>query len=392
MSDANHDHEASETSETTETSEELAESDLEIPQVAQSEHSILSVARALIAGPARHGDLWHLLAGARPVAPKIGPTCAALLEDTLGRAWHALWLRDGALPGASLGAHTEPVRRGRLWQRHAVQPLAFTSASVGFLRWLVATPFAAVEAMQPARPAAPLAIGDQLLIYLALDAVRATPSAVSALARQAYVRAAPLAWLGFANALVADGGVPPRFDDLVAGTGAIVVEALRGELAKRWREVELGKRAMIQPDALIALGAAQDAVLGSFMAACDAAHRRDLAAFVLDAAAPLLARDVAPVPATLDANAPLATRMRARVAAGSLLRGVALWAEWDAQHRGVRFIDDDYAAAQWLLERFETIGAAGAARAKHWLAELASLTGGAAMSGGESPGLERGIE
>jgi hypothetical protein len=39
----------------------------------------------------------------------------------------------------------------------------------------------------------------------------------------------------------------------------------------------------------------------------------------------------------------------------------------------VRFIDDDYAAAQVLLARFEAIGAAGAARAAAWLAELASL-------------------
>jgi hypothetical protein len=109
------------------------------------------------------------------------------------------------------------------------------------------------------------------------------------------------------------------------------------------------------------------------MASCDARRRRDLAGFVLDAAAPLLARNLAPTPAQLDSNTTLAVRAQARIAAGSLLRAVVRWSDWDQQHRGVRFIDDDYAAAQLLLERFESIGAQGAARAAHWLSDLASL-------------------
>ena len=94
---------------------------------------------------------------------------------------------------------------------------------------------------------------------------------------------------------------------------------------------------------------------------------------MIDAAAPLLARDLAPTPARLDPNATLSARARARIAAGSLLRAVVRWSDWDQQHRGVRFIDDDYAAAQLLLERFEAIGAPGAGRVGLWLGDLASL-------------------
>jgi hypothetical protein len=262
--------------------------------------------------------------------------------------------------------------RGRLWERHPPAPLAFTGASLELLRWLVSTPFtAAASTLQPLQKRH-LEIGDQLLVYLALDAARTTP-ALRAIAAQPFVRAAPLAWLGHAHALARRGAEAPSFAPLTEGVGAIVVEALTGELAKRWYTVELGKRAMFEPEPLIELGAAQDQALEGFMASCDAARRRDLAAFVIDAAAPLLARNLSPAPAQLDPNTTLAVRAQARVAAGSLLRAVARWGEWDQLHRGVRFIDDDYASAQLLLERFETIGSSGLARAAHWLAELASL-------------------
>jgi hypothetical protein len=367
--------------------EELDTDDLvEIPQVAASEHDLIMMARTLVMGPAAQDDIWALLCATRPAAPKIGPTCAALLQDTLRHAWRALWLRGGARPGSSIGAgpRAGATVRGRLWERHAPVPLAFTGASVAFLRWLVGTGFAAPASTLAALQAMPLAIGDQLLIYLALDAARTTP-ALRVLAAQPFVRAAPLAWLGHANALAKRGGEAPSFGGLTEGVGAIVVEALAGELAKRWYAVELGKRAMFEPDLLLDLGAAQDQTLTRFMAACDDARRRDLALFVIEAAAPLLARNLAPTPAQLDPNTTLATRAQARIAAGALLRGVVRWGEWDQQHRGVRFIDDDYAAAQLLLERFETIGASGVGRAAHWLADLASLVPTTATSDTVSP-------
>jgi hypothetical protein len=358
----------------------------EIPQVAASEHDLIMMARTLVMGPAAQDDIWALLCASRPVAPKIGPTCAALLEDTLRHAWRALWLRGGARPGASIssGSRAGEIARGRLWERHAPVPLAFTAASVEFLRWLVATGFAAPISTLPQLPARPLAIGDQLLIYLALDAARATP-ALRVLAAQPFVRAAPLAWLGHAGALAKRGGAAPSFSALTEGAGAILVEALAGELARRWHTIELGKRAMFEPDQLVDLGAAQDQTLTGFMTSCDQVRRRDLALFVIDAAAPLLARNLAPTPAQLDPNTTLAERAQARIAAGSLLRAVVRWGEWDQQHRGVRFIDDDYAAAQLLLERFETIGSSGVARASHWLADLASLVPTTATSDTVAP-------
>jgi len=310
-----------------------------------------------------------------------------MLGDALAQVWPALWRRGGVQPAASLDGGA--VRRGRIWERHAPVGLTFSPATVRLLGWLVATPLVAASARAPEPwpgPGGPerdagghdtgwleksaLTVGDQVMIYLALDAASGTP-AQAAIAAQPLVRASPLAWLGFADCLGAPP--PPAFDSLCEGAGAIVVEALTRELAVRWREVELSKRAIASPEWLIALGAAQDATLQGFMAACDRHRRRDLAGFVIDAAAPLLEREIVPTPARLDPDAPLGRRAAARVAAGALLRAVMMWGAWDQAHRGVRFIDDDYPAAQLLLARFEAIAASGAGRAAGWLAELAAL-------------------
>ena len=334
-----------------------------------------------------------MFAGARAMYPVISMACATLLGDALAQVWPALWRRGGAQPSASLDGGA--VRRGRIWERHAPIGLVFSQATVRFLCWLIATPLTGASATQTPwlRPGrlehdvggrdatwleeTALTVGDQVMIYLALDAATGTP-AQAAIAALPVTRTAPLAWLGFADRL----GAPPSlaFDSLCEGAGAIVIEALTGELAQRWRAVELSKRAITVPERLIALGAAQDATLQGFMAACDRHRRRDLAGFVIDAAAPLLQREIVPTPAQLDPGAPLARRAAARVAAGALLRAVTVWGAWDQAHRGVRFIDDDYPAAQLLLARFEAIQASGAGRAAGWLAELASLAPTAAGS------------
>jgi hypothetical protein len=341
-----------------------------LPQVAQSEHDIVMMARALVAGQDSSEDIWALLCASRNCAPKIGPTCQKLLEDTLRLAYRALWQRGGTAPKVS---HTG--QRGRLWERYPVTELKFGQQTVVFLRWLVQTPFSAPASTIKTLPIAKLEVGDQLMVYFALDAARATP-ALRVIAQQPFVQASPLAWLGFSTYLGAtEQGRRniPAFDSLAKPPGAIIVEALSDELAKRWQASEVAKRAMTDPGELIALGAAQDAVLNGFLDACDKHKRRDIASFLLDAISPLLQRNVAPAPGQLDPSAPLSVRASARNSAGSLLRALVRWSEWDQQHRGIRFIDDEYQSAQVLLNRFERIGSAGVNRVQGWLADLSAL-------------------
>ena len=343
------------------------EEDYELPAtVAASEAEIIAMARALTAPQAL--DVWGLLAGSRTLPPKIGPTCAELIGDALAQLWPALWRRDGARPGASIRAGK--VVRGRGWERNPVAALDHSAYTLALLRWLVEMPLATPGAVDKLG-AKPATIGDQVVAYLALDVASETPAQLT-IARSSQAAKSALAWLGFAHIL--PGEPPESFDELVTGAGSVVVEALQLDLAKRWRAVELTKRAETDPDHLIAIGRGQDLTLTRFMDACTRAGRRDLAGFVLDAMLPLLARDVAPFPNDLDRTKPLSVRMAARNAAGALLRGVSKWCEWDRAHRGVRFLDDDYEASQLLLSRFERSASHGAdVLVPTWLAQLASL-------------------
>jgi hypothetical protein len=371
--------------------------------VAASEAEIIAMARALTAPQAL--DVWGLLAGSRSMPAKIGPTCAELVGDALAQLWPALWRRDGARPGSSIntappsGGAASPgqaglasragkVVRGRGWERNTVAPLEHSPYTLALLRWLVEMPLATPGAVDKLG-AKPATIGDQVVAYLALDVAAETPAQLT-IARSSQAARAPLAWLGFAHLLPGDPPEPAAFDELVTGTGAVVVEALQLDLAKRWRNVELGKRAVSDPDELIKLGHGQDLTLTRFTDACTRAGRRDLAGFILDAMLPLLARDVAPFPNDLDRTKPLSVRMAARNAAGALLRGLQTWCDWDRAHRGVRFLDDDYEASQLLLMRFEKSARHGAdILVATWLAQLASL---APTSGTGSATIEIGKE
>lgn len=335
-------------------------------RVAASEADLIALARALVAGPP--ADVRALLRRTRALPPMISTAAARLIGDALAQVWPALWR------GSATGTGRPAAPRARFWQDHAPVGLTFSVATLQLLRWVLAG-----RAREPERDGGaaealasemPLTLGDQVMVYLALDAT-AGMAVQAQLAAQPLVRSAALAWLGFADRLGGPTGC--EFDPLCRGAGAIVVEVLAPALARRWRAAELDKRGIAAPEALIALGAAQDSVLGGFMTACDRSGRRDLAGFVIDAAAPLVDRAIAPLPLALDPSATLASRSAARRAAGALLRGVATWAAWDRAHRGVRFIDDDYPTAQRLLARFEAISPAGAARAEAWLTELAAL-------------------
>jgi hypothetical protein len=340
--------------------------DDEVPIVAASEADLIRVARALVTS---RTDAVAFVR-ARKMPHQISTQCAALLGDALSRLWPAIWRRGGARPSAWL--HGDQVVRGRPWERRPPVGLAHSQATLLMLRWLVASRFG-TDGAAGLLDRDHLAIGDELVIYLALDATHDTP-AQRAIANLPLVMGSALAWLGFAHLFVDDEPPPEAaFDALVGGAGACVIESLGPEIARRWYEVELRKRAYVEPEVLAGLGAAQDAALERFMTACDRAKRRDLASWVLDAAAPCLERQLKPVPEELDPSTPLSVRQAARRGAGSLLRGVIRWHGWDQQHRGVRFIDDDYAAAQLLLARFERIGMPLADRAAAWLSELTAL-------------------
>ncbi len=347
------------------------------PQIAASERDLLVMARALVTPDL---DPWTTPRQSRKLPPHIGPTAAQLIGEALSHAWLALWRRGGTAPGHSLDGET--VRRGRAWQRHQPVALEFTAASIALLRWLVSTPPSIARDNGQPLSAMRLSLGDEVALYLALDAAQGS-FVQTALARQPFTAASPLAWLGFAHAMPDRDPPEAGFASLVTGPCAIVVESIQGDLAARWRQVELMKRgAEIPqgPDAVDRQGdrparpppgrdadRLHDGVRHRASPRPRAVRRR------CDRAA-ARAQPASGAPAARSRRAAVAALRRARRAAGSLVRALLRWRTWDTEHRAIRFVDDGYQAAQLLLVRYEAVGTAGGERADAWLHELSQLT------------------
>jgi hypothetical protein len=330
----------------------------ELRRVAQSEYDLLTVARSIV-GEGSFATIDPIVHIGRKLPDKVGPTAMRLLEETLARGVVLeLARRGGWRPMQHVSGPGPTAQPARLWERHAAPPpIPFSPRSLKVLRFLSSGQKGELPAELP------LSLGDELTIYLALDLLH-SGSAAQTLAEQPLVRASRLAWLGFYDVLVRhempQRGLldPSAFAPFVTGPGAIVLEALQQDLARRTLEVERGKKEIRKLETMTSLGAVQGETLGSFMDAADKAGRRDLAGFLLEAGAKLLARPVPPSAwiERLELIGALSAKTAGARAAGALLRVLGRWQKWDEDHRSVRFIDDGYDASQLLLRKYEQLG------------------------------------
>src|SRR5262249_48709045 len=138
------------------------------------------------------------------------------------------------------------------------------------------------------------------------------------------------------------------------GLGAAMLEALQPDLTARWLQVEGSKERLADPQAMRALGQSQDRVLSAFLNAVEKAGRRDLARFLLRAAAYLVGRHPHPGmwPGGLQMGGMrLADRAATYQAATAFLRHLDRLAAWERWARTIPHYEEEYKAAQlWLAD------------------------------------------
>jgi hypothetical protein len=316
--------------------------------VTRAEANLLTLARTAV-GLVPAGDVLRLLATSVPPPTKLGPTAQRVLAETLSRGAVLVLARQG-------GWQVEAG--GRLWERHARPPqLVFTGNIVRLLQWVLKTPLADQD-LPPLGTHGPLTLGESLIAASLLDRLRGT-GCEGALARQHALRTAPLVVLANVVELARVGPLEaPSFDAAALG---LTIEGIGGLLTRSWVSGELAKREVAEPEVLSRIGAAQEQVLDAFLAAIDKAQARQLANFLVDAAAEWLRTPRTPEDLVrgLSTEAPLRARTEARRRAGAFMRALARLRTWDAEHRGTRFIDDGYDLAQALVARWERLGDAG---------------------------------
>lgn len=334
-------------------------------RVSRSEAELLDLAARIISPTQRY--ITTLREQPRRVVriKQIGPTAMRLLQQILARGVSVELLRRGGWETRrTLVEDQDAARavRGRLWERHPrLPPLHFTRASFQLLTWLRAEDVADPKKLLEFK--APTSAADELLVYFAAEQII---KAGGNLKQPAFLRS-PLCQIAFVHQLASAEPLPTLdFRPLTSGDGAIVLEALQPELARRLLDIEQAKHECVVLDAMVRLGAAQDQVFAGLFRAIDLAvpRRRELAGFVAEAARGLLAKGPERIcpdhrwwVEALDLRAPLAARQAAFSAAASLLRTIGQLGRWLDEAGIVAHFDDDYVGAQLLLSSWEYLRA-----------------------------------
>jgi hypothetical protein len=197
-----------------------------------------------------------------------------------------------------------------------------------------------------------LTIGDRLVLFYGYEVLRAGPADPVKLREMPQFPRHALCRVAFPDDFSGvRPGLEPDYSPWIGGSGACVLEALQPYLAARWVALERQKLAIIDPSQMIALGRVREETLEAFLNAVDGAGRRDLARFLLSAAATLLGDAHARGPrawvGSLDLGGlRVAERAEAHRAALGFLRTLGRLQAWERQARGVGYFDEGYAASQ----------------------------------------------
>ena len=257
--------------------------------------------------------------------------------------------------------------------------LTLSAAAFQLCRWLAGAP-------EP--PPAPRTAADELLYYLAADALTRIELPLGDLASSALVR------LALASRITRDTvardrdryrwhrtEAPPElsldlddaaWDRLLGADGCVIVEALQPDLARQWIAAERAKGAITDPTRLAAAGRMQAATLGAFLDRVEAMGRADLATFLVDAAAALVDRPATAWTDGIRADASsIGARAEASRAAGAFLSSLSRISGWRDRLATVPFFEDqEYGEAQLLLAKWEHLGQAGFRAAAQLAAQL----------------------
>jgi hypothetical protein len=339
-------------------------------RVARSEAELLDLAERIMSPSQRYITALRERPKGVVRIKQIGPTAMRLLQQTLARRVSFELLRRGGwetrrmLVEGQTGPRIGPrIVRGRTWERRPRLPaLHFTRASFKLLTWLraedVGDPKSSLEFKSPT------SIADELLLYFAAEHII---KADGNLLQPAFLHS-PLCQLAFCNYLTRTDELPTLdFRVLTSGDGAVVLEALQSELARRQLEIEQAKHNCVMLETMVRIGAAQTRVFDGLLRAVDLVdpRRRDLAGFVAEAARNLLAKgpertcpDFRWWVESLDMRAPLAARQAAFSSAAAFLRTIGQLGRWLDEAGLVAHFEEDYESAQLLLRSWEYLRAA----------------------------------
>ncbi|MDX1928713.1 MAG: hypothetical protein SFV81_19445 [Pirellulaceae bacterium] len=278
-----------------------------------------------------------------------------LVQQALAKSV-SLWLaRSGGWQVERFLRNESPVV-GRVWQRTPPTELGlvFSAESLNFLMWLTACEPLQSDAEWKPEDSAELTVGDQVLLFRALETLRNTPVG-SKWFEQSQFSGNPLVALHFPDQVSNDIGLYQlNFAPWMQGSGAAILECLQSSLAARWVAVERAKSQIQDPGKMTQVGRNQQLILDYFANAVEVSGRLDLSRFLLFALAELVGEDADHhnwVRSLDVSNKRLADRTIVYAGASKFLLFGKRLRTWAANCAATGYFDEGYAAAQlWLAD------------------------------------------
>lgn len=354
--------------------------------VSRFEASLLRTLRAFV--PRAPGEPLPPLPTGKLAPPReLSADCVELVKDTLSKGCVLYLARAGGWRRERHLRHGRPLF-GRLWERTPAEELglSFSHLALDFLVWL-----AAGRPEQPtwAPSADQLTHGDQLLLFLAYDALRETDAGHALRTRSLFMQHG-LVRLVFPEDFSVHANPPIEFDFWMEGAGAGICEALQPRFAQRLLALERHKNEIGDWMKMRQIGISQDRALTAFLDAAEQTKRPDLARFLLRALSDLLANDLTTAfwIGGLQGSGPgrLAERLEIHRHALAVLRSVERLGRWTVRARATGYLDEDYPIAQlWLADWEQYRGDEIVAISQRLLRQLEPLQLGAATQEGAAP-------
>jgi hypothetical protein len=241
--------------------------------------------------------------------------------------------------------------------------LSFSRHSLDFLIWVTAHD--AGKRGEAWSFKGSLELGDRLLLVAAYNAVHGSDIARRWAERHPW-RSEVLCRLLHATDFHSPFGPAGDFSPWLAPAGVAVLEAWQQRLADRWVVMDQEKSRAATVQELRAAAQSQTQTLEAYLHAIDQACRRDLARFLLMAGGRLFQTNLSSTAWLNNAVVRclrLADRQQAQRDARVVARQFECLAAWQAQARGVGFLDEGYAAAQLWKSQWEAYNGDGLAAA-----------------------------
>ncbi len=318
------------------------------------EYNLLRVLRGVVT-QASPSQILPMLAkpGQRPLC--LSADAVSLVQDILAKGmvrWLARhgWANDRYLRDGVAVA-------GRLWERTPPELLGlkFSRWTLEFLLQLMSNTLGSKKPQ-----AVELELGDRLVFLHAFQALRGDERAERLQNHWPAISSDGLCRLFFVEELI-DAKTLTRIDwsPWLTEQGAAILESMQSALADRWEQLEIRKQTFRDVVKVRQVGASQTRVLGEFLNAIDAVHRRDLARCLLDAGRrvmrdqPAARRWIGNLDIKRERIADRVLIYRDALAFVHALERLRTWNEEASQ---VGYFDDGYAASQlWKAdwERFD---------------------------------------